>query len=107
LTVCQKPSSRNQAVAAKQEQQRTLIASITLDRVVVRREIQASFSASVAADKKVALAFLQEMKVQGLTEQSEPKEFIAAFRGLAVVLSQGTEMERFIAAARKVKLLTN
>ena len=98
--------SENQAVAAKQAQQRTLLASITVDRVNELREIQIAFAASAAADKKLAVAFLQEMKVQGLTEASDAKEFLAAYRGLAVLLGQPTEVERFVEAARKVKLLS-
>lgn len=97
--------SENQAVAAK-EQQDILVAPITVDRVTALREIQIAFATSVAADKKLALAFLEEMKVMGLTTESDPKEFIAAYRGLSAVLSDATQVERFVAAARKVKLLT-
>jgi hypothetical protein len=98
--------SEDQGAAAKQEQQKTLIAPITAGDVVALREIQIAFAASVAGDKKLALAFFEEMKVQGLTVDSEPKEFFAAYRGLSAVLSEGTEVQRLIAAARKVKLLT-
>jgi hypothetical protein len=98
--------SENQAIAAKQEQQRTVIAPITEDRLTELREIQIAFVESVNGDKQLALAFLKEMKVQGLTDQSEPKEFLAAYRGLSSILGRATEVDRFVAAARRSKLLT-
>ena len=70
------------------------------------RELQVAFGASAAAtDKALALAFLQEMKVQGLSPESTTSELIAAYRGLAAVLEKSAKVERLIQAARKVKLL--
>jgi hypothetical protein len=99
--------SESQAVAAKQEQQKTLIAPITQQRVAELGDLQIAFAASVAGDKKVALAFLREMKVLGLSESSSASEILAAYRGLAAVLAKPAEVERLIQAGRKVQLLTS
>jgi hypothetical protein len=55
--------SENQAVAARQAQERTLIAPISKERLLDLREIQIAFVEALRVDKKRALGFLIEMKV--------------------------------------------
>jgi hypothetical protein len=96
--------SENQAVAAK-EQQNTLIAPVTQQSVSDLQQLAAAFGASAAGDKKLAAAFLKEMKGPDISESSSREELLAAFRGLRALLDRPAELARMFQAARSVKLL--
>jgi hypothetical protein len=93
--------------SAAAEEQRRSIAPITISERDQFAAVQSAFQKSVNGDKTAALSFLKALKIEGLTANSEPADFVTGYRSLAVnALTDSRFRTQFFAAARATGLLT-
>lgn len=96
----------NQAIAARQAQERTLIIPISSELKQQLTDIRNAYLASIRTpEKALALQFLAELDVAGFTASSSEDALIGAYRALSNVLGNATASTRFIEAAKRAKLL--